>query len=68
MPLSVVTSPGGPDTGAKPDVPFEETVIYELHVRGFTEAAPGRAPEHQRGTYLGLAHPAVIEHLDAGSA
>ncbi|RLV57354.1 glycogen debranching enzyme GlgX [Aeromicrobium phragmitis] len=62
VPLSVVTSPGGPDTGAKPEVPFEETVIYELHVKGFTQQHPD-VPEHLRGTYLGLAHPAVIEHL-----
>jgi glycogen operon protein len=62
VPLSVVTSPGGVDTGVKPDTPFEETVIYELHLRGFTRLHP-EVPEHQRGTYLGLAHPAVIEHL-----
>ncbi|MBP2338686.1 glycogen debranching protein GlgX [Saccharothrix coeruleofusca] len=62
VPLSVVTSPGGPDTGAKPEVPFEEAVIYELHVRGFTKRHPG-VPEHLRGTYLGLAHPAAVEHL-----
>jgi glycogen operon protein len=62
VPLSVVTSPGGPDTGVAPEVPFEETVIYELHVRGFTRCHP-EVPEHQRGSYLGLAHPAVLDHL-----
>ncbi|MEV4318249.1 glycogen debranching protein GlgX [Actinocrispum sp. NPDC049592] len=62
VPLSVVTSPGGADTGTKPDVPFEETVVYELHVRGFTKLHPD-VPERLRGTYLGLAHPAVVEHL-----
>ncbi|HVV08550.1 glycogen debranching protein GlgX [Amycolatopsis sp.] len=62
VPLSVVGSHGGPDTGAKPDVPFEESVIYELHVKGFTQQHPF-LPEHLRGTYLGLAHPVVIEHL-----
>jgi glycogen operon protein len=62
VPLSVVTSPGGPDTGRRPDVPFEETVIYELHVRGFTKLHPD-VPKEQRGTYLGLAHPSVIEYL-----
>ncbi|GAB3907873.1 glycogen debranching protein GlgX [Kibdelosporangium lantanae] len=62
VPLSVVTSHGGSDTGTKPDVPFEETVIYELHVRGFTKRHP-EVPEALRGTYLGLAHPAVVEHL-----
>jgi isoamylase len=62
VPLSVVTSPGGPDTGTEPDVPFEETVIYELHVRGFTRLHPD-VPEHQRGTYLGLTHPSVLDYL-----
>ncbi|MQA12913.1 MAG: glycogen debranching protein GlgX [Pseudonocardiaceae bacterium] len=62
VPLSVVTAPGGPDTGPRPDVPAERTVLYELHVRGLTRRHPDVAPEH-RGTYLGLAHPAVIEYL-----
>ncbi|GLZ35385.1 glycogen operon protein GlgX homolog [Lentzea sp. NBRC 105346] len=62
VPLSVVSSPGGADTGVKPEVPFEEAVIYELHVRGFTRLHPD-VPARLRGTYLGLAHPAVIEHL-----
>ncbi|MDU0290089.1 glycogen debranching protein GlgX [Saccharothrix longispora] len=62
VPLSVVTSPGGPDTGVKPEVPFEEAVVYELHVKGFTQRHPG-VPQHLRGTYLGLAHPSVVEHL-----
>ncbi|GAA3879235.1 glycogen debranching protein GlgX [Saccharothrix violaceirubra] len=62
VPLAVVTAPGGPDTGVKPDVPYEEVVVYELHVRGFTRLHPD-VPAHQRGTYLGLAHPAVVEHL-----
>jgi len=62
VPLSLVTSPGGVDTGTRPETPFEETVIYELHVRGFTKQHP-EVPPHQRGTYVGLAHPAVIEYL-----
>ncbi|EWC61874.1 Glycogen debranching enzyme [Actinokineospora spheciospongiae] len=62
VPLSVVAAAGGSATGARPDVPFEETVVYELHVRGFTKLHP-EVPKHQRGTYLGMAHPAVIEHL-----
>jgi glycogen operon protein len=62
VPLSVVTSQGGPDTGVKPDTPFEETVLYELHVRGFTKRHPD-VPAGQRGTYLGLTHPAVLDHL-----
>jgi isoamylase len=62
VPLSVVSSPGGPHTGVRPEVPFEETVIYELHVRGFTRRHPD-IPAAVRGTYLGLAHPAAVEHL-----
>ncbi len=42
--------------------PWHETVIYELHVRGFTKTHPG-VPEDLRGSYLGLASEASIEHL-----
>ena len=42
---------------------WRDTVIYELHVKGMT-ALHDRVPEHLRGTYAGLATPAVIEHLD----
>jgi isoamylase len=42
--------------------PWHETVIYELHVRGFTKRHPG-IPEDLRGSYLGLASEAAIEHL-----
>jgi isoamylase len=42
--------------------PYNETVIYEAHVKGLTQLHP-EVPEAQRGTYAGLAHPAVIEHL-----
>ena len=62
VPVAVVTAPGGPDTGTQPDLPWEQTVIYELHVRGFTRTHPEVPPEH-RGTYLGLAHPAVLDYL-----
>lgn len=62
VPLSVVTAPGGPHTGTPPDVPWSRTVLYELHVRGFTRRHPDVPHEH-RGTYLGLSHPAVLEHL-----
>ncbi len=42
--------------------PWHETVIYEAHVKGLTATHP-EVPEHQRGTYAGLAHPAVIAYL-----
>ncbi|WP_405687140.1 glycogen debranching protein GlgX [Streptomyces sp. NBC_01387] len=46
----------------RPKTPWADTVIYELHVRGFTRRHPG-IPEELRGTYAGLAHPAAIGHL-----
>jgi isoamylase len=60
---SVITSPffdWGNDR--RLDTPWNETVIYETHVKGFTKRHP-RIPEKLRGTYAGLAHPASIEHL-----
>jgi isoamylase len=45
-----------------PRTPYHETVIYEAHVRGLTMRHPD-VPPGQRGSYAGLAHPAVIEHL-----
>ncbi len=45
-----------------PGVRWHETQLYELHVRGFTKQHPG-VPEALRGTYLGLASDAAIEHL-----
>src|ERR1700729_2716217 len=45
-----------------PDIQLNESVIYELHVKGFTARHP-EIPEAQRGTYAGLAHPAAIEYL-----
>jgi isoamylase len=62
VPLSVVTAPATAPAAPGPDVPWSDTVVYELHVRGFTRCHPEVPPEH-RGTYLGLAHPAVVEHL-----
>jgi len=63
VPRSVIVHdefPWGDDT--RPNVPWDDTVIYELHVRGFTRRHPDIPPE-LRGTYAGLAHPAAIEHL-----
>jgi glycogen operon protein len=45
-----------------PLTPYHETVIYEAHVKGLTQTHPG-VPEELRGTYAGLAHPAIIDHL-----
>ncbi len=43
-------------------IPYNETVIYEAHVKGLTQLHPGVPPE-LRGTYAGLAHPAITDHL-----
>ena len=45
-----------------PRTPYHKSVIYEAHVKGLTERHP-EIPEEQRGTYAGVAHPAVIAHL-----
>ena len=45
-----------------PGTAWGDTVIYETHVRGITRLHPA-IPEHERGTYAGLTHPAVLEHL-----
>jgi glycogen operon protein len=63
VPLSLVTEPGfdwGDDTPVRRD--YADTVIYEVHVKGFTMRHPD-VPSELRGTYAGLAHEAVIEHL-----
>jgi isoamylase len=63
MPVNVVINPffdWGDDR--LPRIPYHETVIYEAHVRGLTKRHPD-LPTEERGTYAGLAHPAVIEHL-----
>ncbi|MFD4728607.1 glycogen debranching protein GlgX [Streptomyces seoulensis] len=61
--LGVVTDPyfdWGDDR--PPGRPYSESVIYETHVRGLTATHPD-VPERLRGTYAGLAHPAVTGHL-----
>jgi glycogen operon protein len=46
----------------EPGTPWHETVIYEVHVKGFTRQHP-LVPENLRGTYAGLASSAAIRHL-----
>lgn len=45
-----------------PVINDRDLVLYEVHVKGFTKLHP-LVPESHRGTYLGLSHPAVIEHI-----
>ena len=63
MPKCVVIDPTftwGDDR--RPDIPWNRTVIYEAHVKGLTMLHPD-VPRHLRGTYLGVASDAVIDHL-----
>ncbi|MFY0664550.1 MAG: glycogen debranching protein GlgX [Natronospirillum sp.] len=43
-------------------IPWTQTILYETHIRGISQTHP-EVPHELRGTYLGMAHPAVIEHL-----
>ena len=63
MPKSVVISPYFDwRNDRNPRTPMHRTIIYEVHVKGFTMHHPG-IPEHLRGTYGGMAHPAAIRYL-----
>jgi isoamylase len=62
-PLCVVTADDFDwEDDAHPLTPLAETIIYEVHVKGFTQLHP-EVPDEIRGTYAGLAHPAAIKHL-----
>ena len=59
----VVPTPTAPDEAAhRPNHAWADTVLYELHVRGFSMSNHA-VPQALRGTYAGLAHPASIDHL-----
>ncbi|HYS34417.1 MAG TPA: glycogen debranching protein GlgX [Pseudonocardiaceae bacterium] len=63
VPFSIVVSPFFDwANDRQPRTPYNETVIYEAHVKGLTINHPD-VPEGLRGTYAGLAHPVIIEHL-----
>jgi len=63
MPKAVVIDPAFSWGGDAPlRTPWHRTLIYEMHVKGFTARHPG-VPEELRGTYAGLTCPAVIDHL-----
>jgi isoamylase len=63
VPRSVVVNPFFDwSTDRAPRRALHETVIYEMHVKGFTMRHPD-IPEAVRGTYAGLAHPAAIRYL-----
>jgi isoamylase len=63
MPKSVVTDPAFDWEGDRPRrTPWNETIIYELHVKGFTKRHP-EVSKGAEGTYAGLASPKVIQYL-----
>lgn len=63
MPKSIVVSPWFDwDMDRRPRTPWAETVLYEVHVKGFTQKCPG-VPEDLRGSYAGIASPAAIDHF-----
>jgi glycogen operon protein len=62
MPRSLVTAPASGSAAPGPGHALADTILYEVHVRGFTATHPG-VPHELRGTYAGLAHEAALHHL-----
>ncbi len=63
MMMGVVINPFFDWQGDRPPkYSYDESIIYEAHVKGLTQTHPD-IPEEQRGTYAGVAHPAIIDHL-----
>ncbi|KPF66277.1 glycogen debranching protein [Bosea sp. AAP35] len=63
MPKCVVCDwKADPQAPARPNVPWDRTIYYETHVRGFTKLHPA-VPEAMRGTFDGLGEKAVIDYI-----
>ncbi len=64
MPKCSVVDPNFDWTGSRgrKRVPWDDTIIYELHVKGFTKLQPA-VPEHLRGTYEGLGNKEVVKYI-----
>jgi glycogen operon protein len=64
VPKSVVVDPNFDWRGepGRVSAPWDRTIIYELHAKGFSKQHPG-VPEHLRGTYAGLGSPALIDYV-----
>ncbi|KDE21241.1 glycogen debranching protein [Acetobacter aceti 1023] len=61
IPKCIVSAPS--ERKNKPlKIRWPDTIIYETHVKGFTQKNPS-VPEHLRGTYAGLSHPAVLDYI-----
>ncbi len=64
VPKSVVIDPGFDwEVDAPLRIPLQRSVIYETHVKGFSQRNP-HIPSELRGTYSGLAHPVSLEYLN----
>ena len=62
-PLAAIVAPGFDWGGdARPNIPWDRTIIYETHVKGFSRLNP-EIPERQRGTYAALSSPTAIQYL-----
>ena len=66
MPKCTVCDPNFDWKGSpvRPSVPWDDTILYELHVKGFTKLHPG-LPEHLRGTYAGLGSAESVGYIKA---
>jgi isoamylase len=64
VPHSRVTAAAADPVTPGPGRAMADTILYEVHVRGFTATHPG-VPRELRGTYAGLVQPAALEHLTA---
>ena len=66
MPKCVVVDPGFDwrREQVRRQVPWDRTIVYETHVRGYTRLHP-KVPERERGTFAGLAHPEVVAYVKA---
>ena len=63
VPKGVVTNPWFDWANDRPPAsPYHEAVIYEMHVKGLSVRHPD-VPEELRGTYAGIAHPAIVDYL-----
>ena len=66
MPKCVIVDPNFDWNGeaGRQNVPWDQTVVYEVHVKGFTQKYPG-IPENLRGTYAGFASRPMVDYLTA---
>lgn len=62
VPKAIVAAPERAGMASRPRTQWRDTLIYELHVRGFTKRL-SNVPQELRGTFAGLAHDAAIAHF-----